>query len=372
MGIFDHTIGQDLAVSILRRALAGDAQHAYLFTGPIGVGKGDMALEFAAGLICTRGGCGECEACDRVRQGIHPDVEVVRPEGPLIRIGQIRELNVQLVQRPFEGRARVFVILQADAMNDEAANAFLRSLEEPPPHVHFILVTGAPERILPTIISRCQQVPFSGTPAGPLAHYLQQSLGTGEAEAQAFARAAQGNLRYATLLASDETVRERRKTQVDWARRIQQGSMLDIELMLDEIMESLDALVDGGGAEIEVEAKERLEWEGDAALKRRLEKMYEERARRERHRRMSEGVEGVTSTMVSWYRDLAVLGLGVQDTVFNYDYLSELEGEAVPGRVSGYLGAVDAARVARDRFRYNVDIRSTFQDMIFSMREALL
>src|SRR5680860_437762 len=287
MGIFDHTIGQDLAVSILRRALAGDAQHAYLFTGPIGVGKGDMALEFAAGLICTRGGCGECEACDRVRQGIHPDVEVVRPEGPL-------------------------------------------------------------------------------------AHYLQQSLGTGEAEAQAFARAAQGNLRYATLLASDETVRERRKTQVDWARRIQQGSMLDIELMLDEIMESLDALVDGGGAEIEVEAKERLEWEGDAALKRRLEKMYEERARRERHRRMSEGVEGVTSTMVSWYRDLAVLALGVQDTVFNYDYLSELEGEAVPGRVSGYLGAVDAARVARDRFRYNVDIRSTFQDMIFSMREALL
>src|SRR5665811_1938253 len=233
MGIFDHTIGQDLAVSILRRALAGDAQHAYLFTGPIGVGKGDMALEFAAGLICTRGGCGECEACDR-------------------------------------------------------------------------------------------------------------------------------------------TVREQRKTQVDWARRIQQGSMLDIQLMLDEIMESLDALEDGGGAEIEVEAKERLEWEGDAALKRRLEKMYEERARRERHRRMSEGVEGVTSTMVSWYRDLAVLALGVQDTVFNYDYLSELEGEAVPGRVSGYLGAVDAARVARDRFRYNVDIRSTFQDMIFSMREALL
>lgn len=372
MALFDDTVGQELAVSVLRRALAGDAQHAYLFTGPRGVGKGRVALEFAAGLICPQGGCGQCEACGRVREGIHPDVEVVRPEGTWILIDQIREINVQLVRRPFEGRARVFVLLQAETMNEPAGNALLQALEEPPPHVYFILVTEAAEKLLPTIVSRCQQVSFSGTPVGPLAHYLQQSFGVGEVEAQAFARASQGNLRYAALLASDESVREQRKTQVEWARRIPQGNLLDVELMLDEMMKAVEALADARGTRIEEEAKERLEWEGDDRSRRGLEKIYEKRAKRERRWGMSEGVEEIGSTCASWYRDLAVLAMGAEDAVFNHDYLYELQREALPGGVAGYLGAVDAVRAARERFRYNVDTRNVLQDMIFSMREALL
>ena len=98
-------------------------------------------------------------------EGLHPDVEVVAPEGNFIRKEEITEINLHAVYRPYEARAKVYVFLEADSFNAEAANAFLKTLEEPPDHVHFILVTDRPERVLPTIASRCQPVAFTSVPA---------------------------------------------------------------------------------------------------------------------------------------------------------------------------------------------------------------
>ena len=160
MPLFADIVGQDLALAILRRALVTEAAHAYLFAGPLGVGKSEAAVEFAAGLICADGGCGDCDACRRVRDGIHPDVETVAPEGTNILIDQVRAVNEDVVLRPFEATVRVYIVLAAETMNKEAANAVLKTLEEPPPHAHFILVSSYPEQLLPTIVSRCQRVPF--------------------------------------------------------------------------------------------------------------------------------------------------------------------------------------------------------------------
>ena len=109
-------------------------------------------MAFAAALLCPERGCNCCEACRRARAGVHPDLVTIVPDGNFIHIGEIRELNADAAKRPYEASVRVYLILDADAMNEAAANAFLKTLEEPPGHVRFILVTSNPER-LPRIVS---------------------------------------------------------------------------------------------------------------------------------------------------------------------------------------------------------------------------
>ncbi len=96
------------------------------------------------------------------------------PRDPVILIDQIRDINSHVAYRPFEARAKVYILFEAETMNPQAANAFLRTLEEPPPHVHFVLVTDAADRMLPTIVSRCQHVPFSRTPMPLIAEHLER------------------------------------------------------------------------------------------------------------------------------------------------------------------------------------------------------
>ncbi|HZK49461.1 MAG TPA: DNA polymerase III subunit delta', partial [Thermoleophilia bacterium] len=201
MPLFADILGQPLALTSLRQALLHGASHAYLFAGPAGVGKSETALAFAAGLACPERGCAACETCRRVLEGLHPDVEIVSPEGAVIPIGQIREINREVVMRPFEASVRVFIILDAHAMNAEAANALLKTLEEPPRHAHFVLVSDSPQRLPQTVVSRCQRVPFTSVPSPLLATHLREAYGLSELEALAFARASHGSPAHARALA---------------------------------------------------------------------------------------------------------------------------------------------------------------------------
>ncbi len=372
MSLFADIVGQELALTILRRSLATGPAHAYLFWGPLGVGKEEAAYEFAAGLCCAVGGCGQCDTCRRVREGIHPDVEVLAPEGAFITVDQIREVNRDVALRPFESRARVYILLDAHSMNKEAANAFLKTLEEPPGHAHFILVTSAAEALLPTILSRCQRVPFSRVGAPVLARHLTACCGLSELEALAYARVAQGSVTYACELAQDAGARAQRERLIGWARRIPTDSPLEMQHMADEIFTSVE-----GRAEAKLEAvaaaKDRdLEWAANARVKARIEKLYELRGKRERRRAVTAGLDEVMRTFAGWYRDLAVVAAGADEAVLNHDFLLELRNEAFPGSVETYLAAVKAVRGTMERFRYNVDARCALEDMIFSIREALL
>jgi DNA polymerase-3 subunit delta' len=145
---------------VLRR---GRLAHAYLLAGPSGIGRDRLAIFLASLLLCDKPEmtsdfprpCGTCTGCRKVEHGSHPDLVVVRPDGAMIKIHQIRELRKSLSFSPLEAERRVCVVMEAHRMSPDASNALLKTLEEPPEGTHFFLTASSTEALLPTVVSRC-------------------------------------------------------------------------------------------------------------------------------------------------------------------------------------------------------------------------
>ena len=214
--MFDELTGNEQVKTLLRRTLAaGRVPGALLFTGEDGVGKKLFALELAKALNCRTPvafeGCGHCPACERISKfnypqssdsddwkGIiwtdHPDVGMVVAPKRVILVEQMRAIEREANYRPYEGKARVFLIDEADKLNDASANALLKVLEEPPRTSHLILITARPAMLLPTILSRCQMIRFSPlTPAEIETHLTKNKL-VDTKTARLRARAAGGSM----------------------------------------------------------------------------------------------------------------------------------------------------------------------------------
>ncbi len=162
---FNDIYGQDKQIAILKNAMErGRVPHAYLFHGIKGIGKRTIAKVFAKAMNCVEGNldsCDRCSSCLKIDHGNHPDVMTIKPEGNFIKIDAIRDLQHQMKFRPFEGGKRVFIIVDADKMNNISANSLLKTLEEPSPFNILILITSRHYLLPATILSRCQQLRFS-------------------------------------------------------------------------------------------------------------------------------------------------------------------------------------------------------------------
>jgi DNA polymerase III subunit delta' len=370
---FSTIVGQEMAVSLLVRALEQGAGHAYLFCGPSGVGKSEAALAFAAALACPEGGCGTCSTCRRVLEGLHPDVEVIVPEGNSILIDQVREVIHWAGYRPFEveARAKVYVFLEAEKFQPAAANALLKTLEEPPGHVHFILVSDYPERMLATVVSRCQTVSFTLVPALAIASDLRARLGVSPERAALLGRLAGGNLIYARELAVSESAQRQRDQLLDCAREIPRAGLMDTQVALDEVMATVESRAAERTADLNAELELALRWAGDARTRKWTEKRHEEKLKRQQRRLRTQGLQTVTSVFAGWFRDLALVAVGAEAAALNQDRLEELRSAARPGGELAYSRAVEAVRKAQERLRYNVDARCAIGDMFRSIKEAL-
>src|SRR5471030_1394522 len=228
---FRDVVGHVRLIDLLSRSVAGSTlPPSLLFAGPAGVGKHLAALAVAQALNCTNtkttkgsglgaqgsvDACGVCPACTRIARGVHPDVLFVSPgDSGAIKIDQVRDIVDRAQYRPFEGRRRVVIIDDADALAPPAQNALLKTLEEPPPSSVFILVTSRPDVLLPTVLSRCPQLRFRPLSAADIATALM-ARGHNETDARAVAATADGSLGHALQESAGELVESR-----DLAQRV--------------------------------------------------------------------------------------------------------------------------------------------------------
>jgi len=246
---FAQVIGQEGPKRILQRALVRERlAHAYLFVGPEGVGKEALALALAQAILCERKqalGCGECPSCRKVATLTHPDLLFIFPApreldparerevldsvaqepyarlrpwaNPVISIERIRAIRHDSSLKSFEGRGRVVIIAEAEAMTAEAANALLKLLEEPPPATTLILTTTRVQGVLPTIVSRCQQVRLSLLPPAQIAQALVERRQVPEEQARLIAGMANGSYRKA-IEWLEEDVNRRRDEAIELLR----------------------------------------------------------------------------------------------------------------------------------------------------------
>jgi len=240
---FSEIIGQEKARAFLKGVIANERiASAYLFTGIQGIGKTTTALAFASSLNCRNSvdgdGCNTCSSCKKIIDGNHPDLIIIEPDQDkkVIRIDQIREINRHLAFSPVLGGYRIITLDPAEKMTDEAANAFLKTLEEPPPRNIFILDVRDPGDLFPTIVSRCQKVPFRPLPTDDIVNWLIKKENMKKDTAKILARLSEGSLGEAITLARDDFLANR-PDWVDMLNRVIDGPsdmLLDLARKLSE------------------------------------------------------------------------------------------------------------------------------------------
>lgn len=254
MSAWKEVTGHEWAVHLLVNAIANDhIGHAYLITGAERIGKTTLARTFAQALNCempaAQRPCGQCRTCRLIREDRHPDVRLVLPEvsgrGKLtIKIEQIRELQQELNLSPYEARKRIAILKRFDTANINAANAFLKTLEEPAEKVVLLLTANDADSLLPTIASRCRTIALRPLPTTLIEESLMARWGVHADEAQVLARLADGRLGWAVEASDNNQILADRQQQLARLREALEGNRVRRFALADKLSRKPELLPD--------------------------------------------------------------------------------------------------------------------------------
>jgi DNA polymerase-3 subunit delta' len=363
--VWDDLLGQERVAGFLRRSVAdGTGTHAYLFVGPPGSGKKRAARALACALLCDDGGCGACPACIRVGRGSHPDVSIVEPEGAATyMVEQVRDLIHDVSLRPVEGRVKVYILDRAEAFNPQAANALLKTLEEPPDHAVLVLLSTSYEALIPTVSSRCQVVRFSALPTSAAMAVLAERTGAGSDDALAALAASGGVVPRAIEFLGSAARREARQRLLGVLRDLPVMDGRDVLAAARDLLALVRAPLDDVRTRQDAELRERLEFLGKA---------IEDKHKRELTAREREGVGEILNVSESWLRDCLATASGAPEVVANRDAADDIAAAASCASERALARALAAVSEARRRITYNVSPQLAVEAMLFDIQEAIV
>jgi DNA polymerase-3 subunit delta' len=309
--IWDLVVGHDEAVAMLKEAVASErVTHAWLFTGPPGIGKLHTARVFAAALNCPAAGDGTCDTCRRILRGVHPDVHLIVPEGDNLLVEDVRAVREEASRTHHEARTAVFILDEADRMTEAAANALLKVLEEPPPQVVFVLVVRSAEALVGTVPSRARTLPFVSLSLAELTDALGQDLQLGLDQTAWAAAASHGRLARARALLTDEAARTRRSTVLDLTEQLAGGQPSEALAAAATVVTIADEVAAAARLRQEREVAELEEAFGTGRGTGALRKRLETRHRRELRRVRFDAIRDSLADLLGAYRDIALLARG--------------------------------------------------------------
>jgi DNA polymerase-3 subunit delta' len=351
-GTFGGVLGNEAALRLLENALAGgEVAHAYLFYGPPGVGKRTVARRFGAALVAG----GDTGAEDRALRGLHPDLVEIEPEGAFTTIGQVRELVRLAASRPFEG-ARRFFILRADTLNVQAANALLKTLEEPEGEGVFVLLGGSREGVLPTIVSRAQAVRFNPVPPGVVARFLEEQ---GFSQAGLAAALGRGSVGLSLRYAEEGELEELRE------------AVLEAGFAFSRDYEERDRAVGRIIARAEAVGTAREEAVLDA-FEEPSSRRAKEGAKRAGRAARDGAVREALELLALLYRDAAAIEAGAPELAANVDKVGEIRGHVEEWPRADWVGAALELWQARAALAYNVSPEAILEVTLSRTRRRIL
>jgi DNA polymerase-3 subunit delta' len=386
--VFSGLVGQAEVVEVLTAA-AASAQaavvggpstgmtHAWLFTGPPGSGRSVAARAFAAALQCPDGGCGTCHDCHTALTGAHADVEVVSPAGLSYGVAETRELVTKAALAPARGRWQITIVEDADRFTEQALNALLKSIEEPPRRAVWLLCAPSPEDLLPTIRSRCRLVPLRIPRYDEVAAYLE-SEGIDRPVAAFAARAAQGHVGRARRFARDDEAQRRRREVLQLPSQVSgaiggcfTAAANLVEAAKDEaqsVVQALDgdettALKEALG---DVPGAGRGRPRGAAAALNDLERRQKSRATRTQR----DALDRALIDLAAFYRDVLVLQLGAPVDLVNADLQQPLVRLAESSAPESTLRRIEAVLACREAVDLNVAPLLAVEAMALALRRG--